>query len=59
MVAMLSVYRSLDGQVFFRVTATSGRTLQYRIAAETKEQMERWLKVNGFERLPDEHAAGH
>ncbi len=59
MVAMLSVYKSLDGQVFFRVTATSGRTLQYKIAAETKEQLERWLRVNGFERLPEAHAAGH
>jgi hypothetical protein len=53
MIAMLCVYRNRAGQVFFRVTATSGRTLHYRIAAETREHLERWLRDNGFERLAD------
>lgn len=53
MIAMLTVYKNVAGHVFFRVSATAGRTSHYRIQAETKEQLELWLSENGFERLPD------
>ncbi len=58
MIAMLTVYRNVAGQVFFRVSATAGRTSRYTIQAETQEQMELWLNENGFERLPDDPTSG-
>ncbi len=49
------VYRGRNGQSFFRLSATRGRTKTYVVISESELELDEWLKVNGFERvvLPD------
>jgi hypothetical protein len=48
MVTELSIYRSEHGEQFFRTSPTAGRTISYRIEAESVAALERWLRANGY-----------
>jgi hypothetical protein len=48
MVQMVSVYRNAAGDVFFRLTPTTGRMGKLQVEAQSTEQLERWLADNGF-----------
>ena len=48
MVKELSIYRNDGGEPFFRTSPTAGRTISYRVEAESVAALERWLRANGY-----------
>ena len=52
MVTELSIYRSADGEPFFRTAPTAGRTGSYRVEADSVAALERWLRANGYRPVP-------
>lgn len=48
MVTSLNVYRNAEGERFYRLSPTSGRTASYRVEAASAEALDRWLAINGF-----------
>ena len=52
MVLQVQVYRNGRGEVFYRSSATAGRTASYSLEAEQPADLERWLRENGFEPVP-------
>jgi hypothetical protein len=53
----LSVYRNQRGELFYRTSATAGRSGTYRVAADSIAALERWLRANGFHAIPTACAA--
>ena len=51
MVTELSIYRSANGEPFFR------RTGSYRVEAESVAALERWLRANGYRPVAGARAA--
>lgn len=48
MVQMVTVYRNAAGDVFFRLSPTTGRMGKLSVEAQNAEQLERWLADNSF-----------
>lgn len=48
MVTQLSIYRRGQGELFYRLSPTEGRTSAYRVEAVNAEELDRWLAMNGF-----------
>ena len=57
MVIELCVYRNQRGELFYRTSATAGRSGGYRVEGESIAALERWLRTNGFAALPTAQAA--
>lgn len=51
MVTELAFYRNSRGETFYRLSPTRGRTGSYQVEAESRADLERWLKANGFRRV--------
>ncbi len=48
MVTRLLIYRNGQGETFFRLTPTEGRTSAYHVEADDAGHLDRWLAQNGF-----------
>lgn len=48
MVTQLSIYRRGQGELFYRLSPTAGRTNAYRVEAVSADELDRWLAMNGF-----------
>lgn len=48
MVQVVEVYRNGAGDVFFRLSPTSGKMGKLQIDAASAERLEQWLTDNGF-----------
>jgi hypothetical protein len=48
MVHLVKVYRNAAGDVFFRLSPTTGRMGKLQVEAQSSGQLERWLTDNGF-----------
>ncbi len=48
MVTRLLIYRNGQGEVFYRLSPTEGRTGAYRVEAGDAPGLDRWLAQNGF-----------
>ena len=53
MVTRVAVYRNRGGEVFFRLSATAGRTRGCEVRAERGEDLDRFLDENGFRLLAE------
>ena len=51
MVTRVAVYTNRGGEVFFRLSATAGRTRGCEVRAERGEDLDRFLDENGFRAL--------
>ena len=51
MVTRVAVYTNRGGEVFFRLSATAGRTRGCEVRAERGEDLDRFLDENGFRPL--------
>ncbi len=48
MVTRLLIYRNGQGETFFRLSPTEGRTSTYQVEADDAGDLDRWLAQNGF-----------
>jgi hypothetical protein len=53
MITRVGVYRNRVGEVFFRLSATAGRTRGCEVRAERGEDLDRFLDENGFRLLAE------
>ncbi len=53
------IYRGRNGQSFFRLSPTRGRTKTFVVVSESEDELDQWLTINGYERvvLPTEISA--
>lgn len=51
------VYRGRQGQSFFRLSPTRGRTKTFVVVSESEIELDEWLKINGYERVVVSHEA--
>lgn len=47
-VTRLLIYRNGNGEVFYRLSPTRGRTSIYQLEAAAAEDLDRWLATNGY-----------
>lgn len=47
-VTRLLVYRNGEGEVFYRLSPTRGRTSIYQLEAAEASDLDRWLRNNGY-----------
>ena len=53
MVTQLSIYRSGQGELFYRLSPTAGRTSTFKVEATSAQELDHWLAINGFVPVTD------
>jgi hypothetical protein len=57
MVTQLSIYRRGQGELFYRLSPTAGRTSTFRVEAVSADELDRWLAMNGYVAVIDPAAS--
>jgi hypothetical protein len=54
---IVAVYSNGSRSLFFRTSATTGRTKQFQVHAVSAEVLDTWLASNGYRMLPERQPA--